>query len=159
MADPIADRIADALVDRIKAGTGWLEPYHVEHVTRPNQFHKNYDVENLACTVQLIDVNDGSQPEINNAVALSLPFEVFVYLLMPEEDTTPIDKVALAVIEGLIDAITTPNATWHNWSGLAINSHWRQFIRRTENGAIAGCGVTVTVETRVSEYDTTATAI
>jgi hypothetical protein len=158
MAAPIWDQIADLILARVKAGT-YTPTYQIGEVFRPNQRWKRPQPEAFSCYVAIEDFNPGSNPEVNNTQPQDLVYKVGVYVMMPEDDLTPLDSIACYIISDLAKAITTPTDSWQTWSNLAANSHWQPFIEHHEDMSIVVAGVRITVQTRVSETDPYTSAV
>lgn len=158
MPTPIWDQIADAIVDRVKAGT-YTTPFQIQTVFRPNQRWRKPQPEQFSCFVVIESFNPGSNPEVHNTQPQDLVYKVGVYVMMAEDDDTPFDTVACHLISDLAKAITTPNDSWQNWDNLALNSHWEPFIDLSEDMSVAVAGVRLTVQTRVSEADPYTSAV
>lgn len=70
--------------------------------------------------------------------------------LMPDENSGE-DAVNQAAAD-ILKAITTPNSTWHNWGGLAINTELGRIEYVSYDGGPDGVNIPVHVLYRVSEY-------
>lgn len=70
--------------------------------------------------------------------------------LMPDEGSGE-DEVNQAAAD-IVKAITTPNSTWHNWGGLAINTELGRIEYVSFDGGPDGVNVPIHVLYRVSEY-------
>lgn len=70
--------------------------------------------------------------------------------LMPDENSGE-DAVNQAAAD-ILKAITTPNNTWHNWGGLAINTEMAKIEYVSFDGGPDGVNVPIRVLYRVSEY-------
>jgi len=70
--------------------------------------------------------------------------------LMPDENSGE-DAVNQAAAD-ILKAITTPNSTWHNWGGLAINTELSRIEYVSFDGGPDGVNVPIHVLYRVSEY-------
>ena len=79
-----------------------------------------------------------------------MPFEI-VGLLMPSESSTDkIDTLRNQFAADCIKAISTPQASWHNWDGLAILSVISDIDDITQEES-SGFKLTLTVTFRVTE--------
>lgn len=157
MANPVPEDIAATIVERIEDGT-YTSPYKITKVVRPNRQQTNASIEHLECRVQFA----GAEPNFDythdgNPIAqgFTFHFDCGVFLRPSDEDETPLDAIAFTVLSDLTKAITTPNATWHNWGGKAINSDYTWGLGMSVDGSTPAAILTIHAHTRFDIDDPT----
>lgn len=158
MADPIAKTIADTIVSRVNAGT-YTAPYQLGTAYRPNRLQTNKAIDHLECRV--VFAGGQPNPEISHqgnpaAQGWTFSYDIVVFMLPSDTSEVPLDDIVATIHSDLVKAITTPQDTWHNWGGNAINSDYEMSVGASPDGAVPAAILTVNVHTRFSENDPTA---
>lgn len=154
MPTPVLESIAETIVTRIKAGT-YTENYQIQKVTRPNKLQTNKSLEHLHCLVMQGNPERGELDHDGNpiAYAFNVPYLVYVHLRPSDTETTPLDTIVNYVTADVLKAITTPNATWHNFDSKAVNADYDFEHVVADDGSEAAVLITLRVETRFSQVD------
>lgn len=155
MSTPVLESIAVTLADRIKDGT-YTAPYQIRKVVRPNKLQTNKELGDLECMVRQGTPQRNEELDYDGnpmALGFDVPYVAVVFLRPSDTDTTAIDTIANYVMADVVKAITTPNATWHNWGSKAINSTYDLALEVSDDASQAAVIVTVNVQTRFSITD------
>lgn len=153
MATPVLELIAEEMVTRIKAGA---YRYKIAKVVRPNKLQTNKELGHLECMVR--QGTPQRNPDLDHdgnpmALGFDVPYVAVVFLRPSDTDDTAIDTLGNYTLADVVKAITTPNATWHNWDGNAVNSTYDLELAVSDDAAQAAAIVTVNVQTRFTIHD------
>lgn len=127
----------EVTVSEVVRGTrfgGW-RPQHLQLVINQGTMTRNEEL---------------SHPGNPPATAYDLPFEIYGLLMPSESATDKIDTLRNQFSSDVIKAISTPQASWHNWDTLAILSTISDVEDVTQEES-SGFKLTLTVTFRVTE--------
>lgn len=150
----ILDQIENAIIDRLSDMVGNDADYEIGivGVVNPNRVGSGYTPTDRQILV--IQGDDERSPDLDipgnpPGVARKQMFNIHC-CLMPDEYSEE-DMVNQAAAD-IIKCITTPNATWHTWGNLAIDTELGKFEYVSTDGGPDGVSVPLAVTYRVSEY-------
>lgn len=157
MATPINEQIAVKLKTRlglISSDNSYETT--ISEVVRPTQ-RGNFHPQDW----QLFVTQEGEEPnaEMSHpgnppAQAWDLVFSVIGMIRQGKDETTANDTHKNQFKADVIKAVTVPQASWHNWDGLAINTTFGSVEPyRADDGSGSGFQMAVNVLYRVSEND------
>lgn len=125
MATPISEQIAAKIATRlagITVGNGY--ELTVSEVARPIRYDGFRPLNNQLIVSQgnLSKNEELSAPGNPPATAYDLEFTIAGLLMPTESSTSKIDTLRNTFAADTIKAICTPQASWHNWDTLAIDT-------------------------------------
>lgn len=158
---PVSERIAQTLQDRV-ARVKLREAYNVDvlEIVRPTRTVSYSPKHGLCELTQPADTEneDLSVPGNPPLVARDQPFALTFYLLLPDKDPTPIDRIMSLFRADVVAAITLANESgvaapnWHNFDDLSIDAHFGpSSIFNTSDGQLAGLTIRLLVTYRTPE--------
>jgi hypothetical protein len=157
MPTPVFETIAVKLKQRLESisiANGYA--LTVDGVTRPIRLN-NFEPANYHVRLTQGDTNiNRTHTAFGNPVGMAwdIPFLIAGEIRPSEDLTTSIDEQRNEFWAEIVKAITTPNDTWHNFDGYALNTEMQDIRNYTEpDGGAAGFRFTLIVTTRVSELD------
>jgi hypothetical protein len=80
-------------------------------------------------------------------------FNIRCHVMPSEKDTTAVDEYVNVFAAEVMKAITTPQATWHNFGALAIDAEFDTLEEIDGDGSFDGINVPLLVTYRTSEND------
>lgn len=122
---PILEQIAQAIETRLGNVTTANSYQQTISVKRPTRMGDDWTPEN---NLVLLLQGDTQRSEDNEYEAFPLvyaweqQFAIQIFTVPSERDTTPIEQLANVTTADVVTAITSPAATWHTWTNLAILS-------------------------------------
>lgn len=153
MATPISEQIAAKIATRL-AGITVANGYEltVSEVARPLRYDGFRPQNNQLIVTQgnLTRNDELSAPGNPPATAYDLEFTIAGLLMPTESSTSKIDTLRNTFAADTIKAICTPQASWHNWDTLAINSTISQ-VEDIATEESSGFKLTLTVTFRTTE--------
>jgi len=158
VAYPVVEQIAQAIVARI-GGVTKAAGYSLDigSVRRPTQRWQLEHFDHLDAIIVQDDRSRLAESDLQGnppAIAWVQPFDIMLIVRQGDTDSTPIDQLINQFEADVAKCITTPNATWHSWGGLAINSELSDPASFTnDDGSIEGVAMRLNVHYRHSEFD------
>lgn len=156
MATPISEQIALKVKQRLQLideGSGYETSVEGTVVRAPRIWEGNLKDYQIIVSQGPLSYNEElSHPGNPPAAAWDLPFVIVGELRPSEDDTTALDTLANEFSSDIFRSICTPQASWHNWDGLAINTQFGsvEIINADEMAAVR---VEITVTYRVDEIN------
>jgi len=156
MALPVSEQIALKVQQRLQNITvaNGYEVTVTGTVIRPPRIWegspKDYQV--VIAQGEMTRNDDLSYPANPPVVAYDLPFTIVGELRPSEHDTTPIETLCNTFAADAIKAICSPQASWHNWDGLAIDTTIASVVN-TNSEEAAAFKLEMTVTFRTPEND------
>lgn len=156
-ARPIVEQIADAIYERLRLLTAGASDYiTASEVIRFNR-KQEYTPKHLQIVLAQGDpvrVRELDFPGNPPAEARQQPFNIRLHVIPSEFDETPTDTLVNVFEAEVRKVLTTPQATWHLWGNLAIDSQFGDPETITDDGSgIDGINLILLVTYRTAEND------
>ena len=156
MAFPVVEQIADVIVTRLVALQNDINAeVAVSEVVRPTRF-ANYTPKDNQIVITQGDnerVPELDHPGNPPATARRQRFNIRLHVMPSEKDTTAVDEHVNLFAAEVMQAITTPQATWHNFGALAIDAEFDSHEPIDSDGSFDGVNIPLLVTYRTSEND------
>jgi hypothetical protein len=153
MSVTICDQINAVILDRLEAMIGNPDDYQTDfvEVVQPTRVGEFTPTDRQVLLVQGDDeiLDDMSIPGNPPGICHNQKWNIRCHLLPDETSGEDIVNQAAADI---IKAITTPNDSWHNMDGLALDSKIDAPVFVSFDGGPDGVSIVLSVMYRVSEY-------
>lgn len=161
MAEPIVERIAQALVSRLQKITTSNNYQQTVEVERPKSSQRKIIPRNNLVVVLQDDLQEDAENDVDGNTYWRTwvqPFMVCVFAMPPEDDKLPIEqrinRLLADVIIAIGDTASGDAYPWDQWSGLAIQSRIRPWtLFQLDDGAIDGAELFVEISFRTPEND------
>jgi hypothetical protein len=156
MAFPIVEQIADVIITRLTAlKDDELAEVAVSEIIRPKRLDSYTPKDNQIVVTQGANerVPEMDHPGNPPAVGRSQRFNIRCHVMPSELDPAAVDEYCNVFAAEVMQAITTPQNTWHNFGSLAIDGIFDTLEEIDGDGGIDGINVPLIVMYRTSETD------
>lgn len=156
----VLDQIAAVLVDRLETliwteSIDGAEQTQVCEVIQPTRLG-NYTPKDLQIVVMqgaAERVPDLDCPGNPPAEAWRQTFNLYLHVQTSETDNTPVDGIKNRFMADVRKAVCTPQATWYNFGGYAIDADWQTPEDIDSGETIDGVNLPIQILYRVAEND------